>query len=241
MAAMGAQLQDPARVHVTGRPHPLRRAATSLPRHGVSGTARRTRDFVLAPLARRVYLREAHEWFRAATPSRSAPLPDGYVLRRGGERDLEALAAIGGIPPALARTYLARGARLYVATTGDELGFSAWIHEGSVPVAAAAGGEMALPHGVVSFEDSIAAPGHRRGGLSSAVIHAITALEQEAGAELIITRAAVDNEPALRWIAKVGFVPVATVRLRRILGWRRVDVEPAAGGGEAAALLAERL
>jgi len=141
-----------------------RRALTSLSRHGVRGTLERVHRWGIAPLVRRVYQREEHIWVLIDVDD-PPPLPDGYTLRRGGEEDLDALAAIGGIAPATARSYLEGGARLYVVTCGDELAFATWIHVDRVPLATAPGGWLHLPPELVSFEDSIAAPAHRRGGI----------------------------------------------------------------------------
>jgi GNAT superfamily N-acetyltransferase len=220
---------------------PLGRAVTVVERHGLRGAARRTRDWVLTPLWRRVHLDEEHLWITIPDFPEPQAIPDGYAVRAGTEDDLEALAAIGGIAPATARRYLQRGARLYVATYGDELAFSTWIHVGAVPTEAAQGGELALPDGVLSFEDSLAAPRHRRSGIALAAVEVISRREHAAGAKALITRVALDNAPALRWAEKMGAMPVATVRLRRLLGSQRVRVTPVPGGEAVAQLLAERL
>ncbi len=217
---------------------PVERAVTSLARNGVRGTARRVRERVLTPLWRRLYLREEHTWLTVPVRPEGAQLPDGYTLRLGGEEDLADLAAGGGIGPATARRYLARGARLYVARDqSGELAFSTWIHVTGVPMLAARGGELALPEGIVSFEDSLATPAHRRSGVASRVVDEVTAREQRAGARLLITRIEAGNEAVLRWSQKMGATPVAIVRLRRIAGRQRVDVETIEGGEAVAALL----
>lgn len=220
---------------------PLGRAVTSVSRNGVRGTAQRLHRWVITPLWRRIHLREEHVWFTVPFWPEGAPMPDGYVMRRGGMDDLEALAAIGSVSPEVGQRYLDRGARLYVAYHGDDLAFATWIHTGTVPVLAARGGELRLPDGMISFEDSIAAPAHRRGTISGAVIREVTAREQRTGAEAIITRVAVENRAARKWALRMGSTPVATVRLRRTLGWQRVDVESLPGGEAVAELLSERL
>jgi GNAT superfamily N-acetyltransferase len=217
------------------------RAVTSVSRNGVRGTAARVGQWVVKPIARRLYLVEEHVWLVVPIVPEGRALPDGYVLRLGTGDDLEALAAIGGVSTAVGQSYLDRGAALYVAWRDDELAFSTWIHEGAVPVLAARGGLMPLPDRVVSFEDSIAAPAHRRSGIASAVIDEVTALQSRAGATAFITRIAVENAPALKWAESLGCRVVATVRLRRIGPWRRVRIEAAPGGEPMASMLAERL
>jgi hypothetical protein len=219
----------------------LRRARTVVARHGVRGAAQRVQGRVLMPLWRRVHLDEEHVWITIPDFPDPAALPQGYALRAGTEDDLEALAAIGGIAPDLGRRYLRRGARLHVATWHGELAFTTWIHVGSVPTAAARGGELALPAGVLSFEDSLAAPAHRRSGIALAAVESISRREYAGGATALITRVAVDNAAALRWAEKMGASPAATVRTRRLLGTQRVRVAPIAGGEAVAQLLAERL
>jgi hypothetical protein len=220
---------------------PLGRAVTVVERHGLRGTAQRARDWVLTPLWQRVHLNEEHVWITVPDVPDPLAIPDGYTLRAGTEDDLEALAAMGGIAPATGRRYLQRGARLYVATYGDELAFTTWVHVGAVPTVAAQGGELALPDGILSFEDSLAAPDHRRSGIALAAAEVITRREYAAGAKALISRIAVDNTAALRWAEKMGAKPVATVRLRRLFGGQRVTVTPIAGGEAIAELLAERL
>ncbi len=219
----------------------LGRAATAVSRHGLRGAASRAQRWLLAPLWRRMYLSEEHVWVIVPEHTTAVRIPKGYVMRAGTPDDLPELAAMGGIAPALARRYLDQGARLYVATYEGALAYSTWIHAGSVPMVAARGGELALPDGVVSFEDSLAAPAHRRSGIALAVSHEVSAAEHRAGATLIITRVAVDNVAARKWAQKMGCPEVATVRLRRLLGHQRVTVAPIAGGEAVAQLLAEGL
>ncbi len=221
-------------------PHPARRALTSLSRNGVRGTLERVHRYRVAPLVRRVYAREEHIWTQMDFDD-PGPMPDGYALRRGGEDDLDALAAIGGIAPATGRAYLAGGARLYVATCGDELAFSTWIHVDRVPLASAPGGWLELPPELVSFEDSIAAPAHRGSGIALAAVRHITAIEKAAGFEAPISRVDVRNVRARRWAQKMGAAEVAMTSVRRIGPFRRVRVEPLPGGERVAQLLAAQL
>lgn len=216
------------------------RAVTSLPRNGLRGTLARVRVWVIRPLIRRVYLSETHVWVSVPVLDEAAGLPDGYVLRHGTTADLEALAAMGGVNPAVGRAHLERGAALYVAWHGDDLAFSIWVHVRAVPAVAARGGMLSLPDGVVSFEDAIAAPAHRATGIAAAVVDLAVVEQVRRGARMMVTRIAVENTAARRWSAKMGHVVVAEVRLRRIGPLRRVRVRPLADD-PVAALLAERL
>jgi GNAT superfamily N-acetyltransferase len=224
-----------------GLSHRAGRAVTSLSRHGVRGTAERARHWLIEPVARKLFLHERHVWIDIKLDVDPDPLPDGYLVRRGGPDDLAALAAIGGIAPQTARRYLDEGAELYVAMHGDDLAFSVWLHRGSVPLLAAPGGRLALPDGVLSFEDSIAAPEHRRSGISSTAVEHIKALQHRRGVTAIITRMAEDNVAARRWTRKLGSTEVAMMSLRRIGPWRRVTIEPLPGGERVAALLATQV
>lgn len=214
-----------------------RRALSSVTRNGVRGTLERIHRWGVQPLVRRVWASEEHVWVVIDTDD-PGPLPDGYVLRRGGPDDLDALAAIGGIAPATARDYLDGGARLYVAMHGDDLAFATWIHVDRVPLASAPGGWLNLPPELVSFEDSISAPAHRRSGIALAGILHVTAIEKAAGFQPPISRIAADNAPARAWARKMGAQDVAVTRLRRIGPVRRVRVEPLPGGERVAELLA---
>jgi GNAT superfamily N-acetyltransferase len=217
------------------------RAVTSVPRNGLRGTLARTRHWVVRPLLRRVYLFEEHVWVSVPMRTRAPELPDGYVLRHGTAADLDALARTGGISPAVARAHLERDATLYVAWAGDELAFSIWVHRDAVPAVAAPGGMLDLPDGVVSFEDAIAAPAHRRTGIAQAVFHHAAVEQVRAGARLLFTRFDVGNAIARRWSAKMGHADVAGVRVHRIGPLRRARVTPLAEGDPVAALLAAQL
>lgn len=217
-----------------------RRALTSLSRHGVRGTLERVHRRAIAPLVRLVYQREEHIWVIIDVDD-PPPLPEGYVLRRGGAEDLDALAAIGGIAPATGRAYLEGGARLYVATHGDDLAFATWIHVDRVPLASAPGGWLHLPPELVSFEDSIAAPAHRRGGIAIAAVLQVAEIEKAAGSEPPISRIDARNAPARAWARKMGAREVATTFLRRIGPFRKARVDPLPGGEHVAELLASQV
>lgn len=217
------------------------RAVTSVSRHGLRGTAKRLHRWIVLPLLQRAYLEERHVWLSVPLEAEPEPMLDGYDLRRGGEADLPALAAIGGISPATARRYLQSGAELYVAYHGDDLAFSAWIHPDAVPFLAAAGGMLEMPGTMVALEDSIAAPAHRRSGIALRALLHITAIQHRKGMTDILTRVAEDNVAARKWLTKMGTVEVAVTRLRRIGPWKRTTVEPLPGGEPVARLLAEQV
>jgi hypothetical protein len=203
-------------------------------------TAERVRRRIVEPAIAHCYLDERHVWYVVPFAA-EGPVPEGFELRRGEERDLEALAAIGGVGTRTACEYLARGAELYVVMHGDQLAFSSWIHVEAVPLAAARGGWLELPDGIVSFEDSIAAPDYRTTRVSSWAIDAITAGQAAKGVRSIITRIAEDNRVARKWARRLGSTEVAAMHRRRIGPRMRVWIDPLPGGEETAAMLAERL
>lgn len=217
------------------------RALTVLPRRGVRGTLTSLNTWVLAPLVSRFYLDERHVWFDVPFAEDGTVVPEGFELRRGTERDLLAVAASGGIAISKGREYLSRGAQLYVVMHGDELAFSTWIHTGAVPLNAARDGWLALPDGVVSFEDSIAAEGYRTTRVSRWSIDVITAAQKAAGVSHIITRVAEDNRVARKWAKRMGSREFATMRQRRVGPLRRVWVAPIEGGEPMARELTDRL
>lgn len=217
------------------------RAATSVSRHGVRGTAQRAWRWIVVPCARQVLLRERHVWLRLRIVAEPPPLPAGYVLRRGGSADLQALAAIGGVRPDIARRHLAQGAELYLATRGGELAFSVWNHVRSVPLLAAVGGQLALPEAMSSLEDAIAAPAHRGTGIAGSAIEHITAIQHRNGVGEIIIRVAEDNVAARGLVRKLGATELATMSLCRIGPWRRVSVQPRPGEERLARLVADQV
>lgn len=217
------------------------RAARSLSRHGVRGTAARVHEWIVLPALQRIYLVQSHVWLGVPLNADPPPMLEGYALRRGDESDLPALAAIGGISPETGRRYLASGAELYVARQGDDLAFSAWIHPDRVPFVAAAGGMLELPATMVALEDSIAAPAHRRSGIAVHALDRITAIQHRNGMTDILTRVAEDNVAARRWLQKMGTKELAVTRLRKIGPWKRTKVETLPGGEQAAALLARQV
>lgn len=217
------------------------RALRAVPRHGLVGTGQRLRRWIVAPILRRLYVEETHIWYVVPFAQDGDVIPEGFELRRGGEDDLPALAAIGGIAVRTGTAYLARGAELYVITHGDQLAFSAWIHVDAVPLAAARGGWLDLPDGVVSFEDSLVAPDYRTTRISMKAIDAITARQAQQGVSSIITRIAQDNAVARKWARRCGCVEVATMHRRCVGPLRRVQVTPLPGGEATADMLAQRL
>lgn len=216
-------------------------ALTLLPRRGVRGTLSRLHRWVLMPIVSRCYLDETHVWFDVPFADDGDVVPEGFELRRGTEKDLLAVAAIGGVSVSKGREYLSRGAQLYVAMNGDKLAFCTWIHVGAVPLSAARDGWLKLPDGVVSFEDSIAAEEYRTTRVSRWSIDAITAAQKTAGVSHIITRVAQENTVARKWARRMGSTEFATMRQRRIGPLRRVWVAPIEGGEPMARELTERL
>lgn len=219
----------------------VHRAVTSVPRNGVAGTLARVRRYVVGPLLRRVYLSERQVWISVPPLSQAPALPDGYVLRHGTAADLDAVAAIGGIRPETGLAHLRRGAVLYTAWHDGDLAFSIWVHRDAVPAVAARGGMLALPDGVVSFEDALAAPAHRASGIAVAAVDHAVVDQVRHGARAMVTRTDADNTRAQRWAAKMGHTAVADVRVRRIGPLRRVQVRPLVSGDSVAALLVDAL
>ena len=97
---------------------------------------------------------------------------------------------------------------------------------------------LALPEGVVGFEDAIAARAHRKSGIAAATVDRAIVEQVRQGVQAMVTRTAASNTAARRWSEKMGHTVVADVRLRRIGPVRRVRVQPLADDPVAALLVA---
>jgi GNAT superfamily N-acetyltransferase len=224
-------------MNATLQSHRAGRALSLVPRYGLAGTAERVRRRLIRPLTQRLFVDERHVWYSVPFAEDGDVIPEAFDLRRGGPEDLAAVAEIGGVSPRTGADYLARGAELYVVYHGDDLAFTTWIHVGAVPLAAARGGWMDLPEGVVSFEDSLTAPDYRTTRIAMKAIDAITYRQAQRGVWSIITRIAEDNTVARKWARRCGGVEVATMHRRCIGPVRRVSITPIEGGHQPTAEL----
>src|SRR3989440_11080338 len=159
---------------------PAGRAAHALRRHGPHGTA----WIALRRLRRRVRSRERHVWFQLALGGeRPRPrLPRGFELRLARDGELDAVAELPGTDsvPAMRRTR-GQGNDLWVVDAGGRVAFACWIFHGRTPVAAARGGWIDLPPGIVCIEDCTTAPPFRGRGVAPAAYSAIAARLQAGG------------------------------------------------------------
>lgn len=213
------------------------RALRAARRDGLAGTARRA----AGELRTRVMLREEHIWWELPLDSMAPPpdLPEGVDLVRAGEPELDLLRDLdGAIAGDAARQHVAEGWQPWVALRGATPVFACWILPGRAPTIASPTGWVQLPDGMVALEDSVTSPTERGQGLAPRALGRVAWEMRAAGHRSLLTKCALSNRPVQRVCAKLGFRPVARMRLTRTALTRLVRVEPAEGTGK---LLAEQL
>ncbi len=215
----------------------MTRVGSVLRRHGVGRSAR----LAVARLARMAYLRESHVWYLLDVGGERPRigLPPGMEIVRAGDDDLAPLAELPTIGIREARRRLAAGAELWIVRDEGRAAFACWIYRHRTPALAARGGWLELPDGVAGLEDSVTSPAYRGRAIAPAGWSATADALAREGATAILTKVEESNVPCRRAIEKAGFRAVAAMRLTRIGGRSRVDVE--LDGTSRAAFLAERL
>ena len=96
--------------------------------------------------------------------------------------------------------------------------------------------EVELPADVATVEDSLTAASERGHGMAARALAQVASSLRSRGYRSLITKVAAPNTAAHRLVEKVGFRPVAHVRLRRRGPLSRVCVSPPAGLGRDLAL-----
>ncbi len=221
-----------------GATEAVARIRRGLRRHGLGGSIR----LAVALLARLAYLEESHVWYLLDVGGelpRIALPPGMEIVRAREEEDLALLDQLPTVSRREARRRLAGGADLWLVRDGARAVFACWIFRNRTPALAARGGWLELPRGIVGLEDSITSPAYRGRGIAPAGYSAIASALACERVGAILTKIEPANFPVRRALEKVGFRAVAAMRLRRIGGRSRVDVE--LNETSDAALLVERL
>jgi ribosomal protein S18 acetylase RimI-like enzyme len=191
----------------------LERVRERLRLSGFSGTAK----LIASTAAAMVRFDASYVWYeldlRAELPQ--FPLDDRFKLRRATEDDLGRFAEIPPVTAYTARARMEAGADLWYASDGDAIAFFCWILRDAAPTVLAPTGSIRLPSGIVNLEDSTALPEYRRTAVGLGTIAQVLGLLRDQGLSSVVTTVATDNQPARRWVLKLGFVEVCVAGVRR--------------------------
>jgi hypothetical protein len=211
-------------------------------RHGPGGLA----SVIANRLVRLAFLDEHHVWYVLDLDDViDRPLADGYELRRVNPGE-ELGAALIDVRPDIAAARLAQGNELWVVEADGEPAFNCFIFFGRTPVRAAAGRSLLLPPGTACLEDSVTASDHRGHGIAGAAWSVIAKGLRDRDVEVLVTKVEVENVPSRKAVEKVGFLPAATMHLRRRgvvehVAFEHEDTELTSAGAATAAALSNRL
>jgi hypothetical protein len=207
------------------------RAWVALPRHGLKGFVRESGLHG----RRLVRLQEEHVWYELRLREvRTIPPLDAHL--RLVIADDDQLERVIGQNVALARRRAAAGHDQMMLLDGDVVLSSACIFRGSADVLAAPGNQLPLPADTVCCEDAYTNREDHRRGRASLGLLAIVARLREEGIERMLVKVASDNRAARVAVVRIGFEPLARVRLDRIGLLKRVEVELISDTPAAAAL-----
>jgi GNAT superfamily N-acetyltransferase len=196
------------------------RARVALPRHGLKGFVR---ESVLHG-RRLVRLQEEHVWYELRLRE-LPPIPPLEEHLRLVIADDDQLDQVIGQNVAIARRRVAAGHDQMMLLDGDAVLSSACVFRGNAEVLAAPGKQLPLPNGTVCCEDAYTSPKDRRRGHGSIGLLAIIARLREEGIERMLIKVASENHAARGAAVRIGFEPLARVRLDRIGLHKRVEVE----------------
>ena len=200
---------------------PIGRARAILEREGVVGAARLAFD----RLKKSAFVDEAHGWYELplADPPEGAGLPEGLRLVRADESHAELAAEMQG-PAAATIALLRAGHDLWLVCDRDRCAFSCWTFKGRTPVMAARGGWLALPPTFACLEDSATNAEYRGRGIAPAAWREIGRILRAEGTQTIVTKITTDNVPSQRAIMKAGFREIGTMRFKRLVSRRRLEI-----------------
>jgi hypothetical protein len=171
---------------------------------------------------------ESHTWselslvgYRHGEEPDACRRPDGPGPRLlyGSTEHLPMIDRLPTVGSAVAARRLQEGARWWLLVDGDEPVFSCWTFSRVMRMIGAPAGTLLLPPDVMFLEDSVTNPQRRGAGASQVALTAVCRLLGEEGFRWILTKVKVGDTAPERMVAKVGFVPMATVRI-----WRRGTV-----------------
>ncbi|HEX6489823.1 MAG TPA: GNAT family N-acetyltransferase, partial [Gaiellaceae bacterium] len=203
-----------------GRIEHLRRG---LRRHGLSGTA-----LIAAAAARkRVFLREAHVWYRLPLGEPTELGLEGLELIRPGNSNPGLLAGLPGGGPLSARRRFEAQGEPWVACLGGEPAFLCWTYPVRAPSIASPDGWLPLPPGTVCVDDVVTVAAFRGRGIAPAALAKIASSLASAGAETLIAKVETQNHSSRRAFEKAGFRAAAEMRLVRVGPRTRVEVSGA--------------
>jgi L-amino acid N-acyltransferase YncA len=177
---------------------------------------------------RTLYMDESHVWYTLALSPDKEPtaLPEGTELVSIGKDQVDLLLDVPFATAAAAAELIdGNTVRAWALRDGELTVFSCWTFSGRVPAVQAPGGWLELPPAVHFLEDSVAAPNQRGRGLAGATWGAAFDRLRAEGTSAVMTKVEVGNAPARKAVERFGFRGIATTRLRRIAGFKHVNVD----------------
>ena len=200
----------------------------------MAGSARQARDLARDAL----YVRETHVWYEldltGERPRRE--LPPEVVLKKAVAEEADLVEQLGQNPD-VARERLAAGndCWLVLEEDGSPL-FGCYIFRRETPVAAASGGQLRLPEGVVCLEDSVTSAAARGRGIAPGAWTGIADSLAAEGVRAMITKVGVENAPSRKAVQKSGFAEIAEMSLKRTGPRKQVALKAASASPTATAL-----
>ncbi len=167
-----------------------------------------------------------HTWFEmglaggprpaaSTTDGPGAPVSEsGLKLLPGTAEYLQLIDRLPTVNAAVAARRLETGARWWLLCEGEEPVFSCWTFSRIMRMIGAPAGALVLPPDVVFLEDSVTNPRWRGGGVAHLALTEVCRQLGQQGPRWILTKVKVGNTAAERLVVKVGFLPMATVRIR---------------------------
>ena len=166
-----------------------------------------------------------------ASPDEVARRPNGSGLHliEGTTDHLSMVDLLPTVSRPVAARRLEEGVRWWLLVDGDEPVFSCWTFSRFMRMIGAPGGGLILPPHVTFLEDSVTNPARRGCGAGPVALTQVCRRLGEEGWAWILTKVKVGDRAPERMIAKIGFIPMATVRIWRKGPVRRTWVVMAAG------------
>lgn len=136
-------------------------------------------------------------------------------LLAGSTEHLPRIDGLGFVSQSVATRRLAEGVRWWLLVDEDQPVCSCWTFSRVMPMIGAPAGALILPPDVTFLDDVVTSQDRRGAGTGSLALKWVCQTLADEGAERMLTRVTLGNKASERMMLKVGFRPVATVRIRR--------------------------
>ena len=133
------------------------------------------------------------------------PMPDGFVLCRLPESDVDLAADLRVVNFEAAAERYRRGGEFWTVQRAGRLVFGVWMFPSSLPVHAVPGGWVGVPPGVIGMEDGAVAPEASRANIALPALDHIAEHYREQGAHAIVAKTAVTNRPVFVLLTRAGY------------------------------------